>query len=145
MNTKEITLFVALGAVAVVVGLSFFSAGSSAVGGVLSPNCYGAAWTNTSSTVTTTAIQVLTAAQMDCPVRLTNDSAANVYCFLEKKTAASSTISVSSFGGIKINSVTSTVGENTVCFGSDAGCVNGTGNNLNCVISVPGRVTILRK
>lgn len=135
--------YLVLGGVALLLVVGYFSLGSG-VGGVLPPNCTNLAWVNTSSTINTTATQIVTAAQMNCPVRLTVNQGNTAFCHLEQKTAASSSVTANT--GIKLVGSTSTVGVNTLSFGFEPGEVNGSGYNLNC-LSTPsaGGVTILRK
>lgn len=105
--------------------------------------CLNNAWVNTSSTVNTTATQVLSAASMGCPVTLSSNNGNTTYCWLEKQTAASSSVQINS--GIRFFGTTSTIGVTEHSFGPNEE-FDGRGYNLNC-ISTPlaGVLTILRK
>lgn len=139
---KQLIIFFA--AVSVLLMAGALGIRSNSPAGAIPSGCQSA-WVNTSTTVATSATQVLTANQMNCPARIENDSVNNIFCFLEQKTAASSSVAVNQ--GIKLRGVTSTVDTPVLSFGPGPGAdIDGSGYNLNCIATgAASRVLMLRK
>lgn len=103
-------------------------------------------YTNSSTTVNTTATTVLTRGTYNCGALLKSDNPATMYCWLEDKTAASSSMQANS--GKRLESTTSTNGGSMeLALGNrdvipDAIPYRG---NVNCIAQVQGRMLILRK